>query len=270
MSNKDKNMRMQDWHKLFVQSIMSHGFMTGQDVYALVKKICEEYNGTPGFPSVRFDQDQSEVTQDIAALIDNFLKTANNSLEKIQFQIKKGHEETKTGATYMQFYAFVPLEENEQIAKLQKNLTEPELEFLKLITYHLIDERPDGDTENNLINLCMQGGLNAAKKKLTSIEAAKSLRSFLEQGYLAKIGVRKGKTGGRVGVGVRLLLELEGWLERNTEVAKCSNCTKPVVITVSCNAKSCDGVFHKRCVETKSRCTVYKQTLKLDGVAAKR
>jgi len=213
-------------------------------------------------------------SQDIAALLEDFMKVANHSLEKVQFQIRKGYEETKCGDTYKQFYAFVPLEENEQIAKLQRNFTEPEVEFLRLIILHLIDEK--SDTENNLINLCMQGGFNSAKKKLNTQEAAKTIKSFLTHGYLARLGakggVRAGAKGGRLVAGVRLFLELEGWLdnENNTEIEKCDSCHKPVINSVTCQIRNCSAKFHMRCVESKSKCTICKSTLKVTGVAAKR
>jgi len=261
---------MQDWHRVFVQAVMSRGFMTGKEVFSLVKDIANEFNGKPGFPTIRMDEQQKDINENIAVLIEDLHKTANHHLDKVKFQIKKGMEELKMEDHFVQYYAFVPLEENEQIAKLQKNYTEPELEFLRLICQHLVDERVDGmDTENNLINLSLRGGLNSTKKKLTNVEATKTLRFFISQGYLIRRNTR-GQKGGRIALGARLLMELECWLEKYTDIKKCASCSKPVVINVQCPNKNCESTFHKFCVESKSRCTECRQTIKLEGVAAKR
>jgi len=247
--------------------------MTGKEVFSLVREIETVYKGKPGFPVIKMDQSPQAVNESIAALIDDLYNTANIHLEKVKFQIKKGMEELKLDENYEQYYALVPLEENEQIAKLQKNFTEPEMEFLRLIIQHIVDDRTDKmDTENNLINLSMRGGQNASKKKLTNMEATKMLRFFISQGYLFRRNTR-GQKGGRIGLGARLMMELECWLENNTEeVQKCSACQKPVVIYVKCTNESCGKYFHKYCIEvkTKSRCSECKKSIKVDGLAAKR
>ncbi|XP_023336191.1 uncharacterized protein LOC111707335 isoform X2 [Eurytemora carolleeae] len=204
--SRERQNKMYDWHRIFVQAIMSRGIMTGSEVFSLVRDICEEFKGRPGFPKINLSASPKEVNQDIAELIEELYTVANYSLEKIQFQIKKGFEETKTDSQYVQYYTLVPTEENEQIAKLQKNMTEPELELLKLICIHLIEDRPDKtDTETNLINQCIKGGNNASKKKLTQLEAAKTLKGFIAEGYLTKRGTRAQK-GGRIGLGGILIL----------------------------------------------------------------
>ena len=80
------------------------------------------------------------------------------------------------------------------------------------------------------------GGNNASKKKLTQLEAAKTLKGFIAEGYLTKRGTRAQK-GGRIGLGARLMMELEVWLEKNTNIESCTSCSKPVTISVLCTNK---------------------------------
>ena len=125
-----------DWYRAFLQMIMSRGLMTGQDVYKGVKSICETYQNSRDFPSSLNINDP----QEIAEMIDLFMEETNRALEKIQLQISKTQEEVKTdGKGYTQYYVLAPTFENVQLARLQKNYTEPELEWLRLVAEHLVD-----------------------------------------------------------------------------------------------------------------------------------
>lgn len=47
----------------------------------------------------------------------------------------------------------------------------------------------------------LSGGFNSAKKKLNTQEAAKTIKSFLTHGYLARLGAKGGvRAGAKVGV----------------------------------------------------------------------
>ena len=87
-----------------------------------------------------------------------------------------------------------------------------------------------------LMLIVCPGGNNASKKKLTQLEAAKTLKGFIAEGYLTKRGTRAQK-GGRIGLGARLMMELEVWLEKNTNIESCTSCSKPVTISVLCTNK---------------------------------
>lgn len=271
-----KKPRMEDWHRMFVQSVMSRGYMTGAECFNLAKQICETFNGSRDFPTIKLDQDPDDLRQDLAELIGDLHSVANQSLEQIQFQIKKGYDEVKVDDVYTQYYVFAPLEENEQIAKLQKTYSEPELEFLKIICEHLINDRTDKmDTEINVTNLCIKGGCNSQKRKLTAMEATATVATFIADGYLTKRATTSHRTSsskGRIGLGARLVLELDSWLASNEdlELENCESCKKVVVISVACQSKNCDTYYHRYCVTGKTKCSSCKQTIKLDGVAAKR
>ncbi len=43
--------------------------------------------------------------------------------------------------------------------------------------------------------------------------------------------------GGRLGLGTRLLLELDNWLQANTTIDKCSACQKVVAIATRCSER---------------------------------
>merc|ERR1719391_184449 len=238
---------------------MSRGYCDGKEVFNLVRDICERYNGHIGFPRVNLKKDPNEVRKDIAEVIDELRTTANKHLDKIGFQIKTGFDEVKFEDTYQQYYVLVHLEENEQIARMQKTYTESELELLRLICFYLIDERRDNgctDTEIQLSNRHMD--MSQSKKKMSSMEATKTVHKFIEDGYLVKrkTSSRNSKGSSRIGLGARLMIELEQWLLDETNVEKCTACNKPVLNPVVCQSRSCDAMFHQQCVGTKSRCSV--------------
>jgi len=258
--------KMRDWHRFFVQKLMSHGFMTGIEVFIFTKCLVEKFTGTPGFPKIDLD-DNGEVGD----FLDDLYKTSNENLEKVNFQIKRGKQEVKEDDKYALCYAFVPTEENEQIAKMQKIFTESELDFLKTICFHLADEKTA--TENKLINLCIEGGLNnSTRKKLTTVEAARVVKTFTELGYIMNTRKhnRAGSKGGTYHLGARLILELENWFEKNIEVEICRACNKPVFVSVECTTRNCDNSYHRYCVESKPKCKQCKNPIKLEGAASKR
>jgi len=269
--------KMRDWHRVFVQKLMSEGIMTGTEVFIFVKILAEDYfNGTPGFPTIDFNnEDQASVKNDVADLIEELLATSNAALESNNFQIKKGKEEVKVDDSYQQCYVFVPTEENQQIAKMQKVFTDSELEYFKIIIYHLAENKTA--TENRLINLCSEGGITS-KKKLSPMEAEKAIKNFVHLRYLLHVRKhsRASSKGGTYSLGARAILELESWLVNNVDdVKKCRSCHKPVIVSVECSTsggnKRCEAVYHKSCAEKcKSKCTVCRSVLKVDGVASKR
>ena len=165
------------------------------------KEIYERYKSSPKFPSVRVDTGDD---QDMADFIEWLTKMANANLEKenIPLRLKKTFEEVKleSEAVHMQYYCLVPESQDEAISKLQRNFGEPELEWLKLVAEHLIEEEEDSlASPNTLTNLCRwifslkqqikvllfrNGGNNAGKKKLSVTEADRSMNIFIEEGYL--------------------------------------------------------------------------------------
>ena len=130
--------------------------MSGQEVFRGAKEIYERFKSSPKFPSVRVDTGDS---QDMADFIEWLTKMANANLEKenIPLRLKKTFEEVKLESepVHMQYYCLVPESQDETISKLQRNFGEPELEWLKLVAEHLIEEEEDSlATPNTLTNLC--------------------------------------------------------------------------------------------------------------------
>ena len=261
----------QDWNRAFVQMIMAKGFMTGQDVYRGVKEICNAYQAHKNFPKI--DTNSTEV---MAEMIDIFMEKANLALEPIQLQISKTQEEIKAVSDnpgYTQFYVMAPTFENEAIAKLQRNYGEPELEWLKLVAGHLVDSEDKLETQNNLINLCRNGGNNTQKKKLNVTEADKAMTMFIEDGYLMK--VRATKKGYKMAIGPRFMVEMEGWLKDTygDDIWQCGSCDRVGMVGTQCTKKGCETKFHLYCVDRGNKdpkCTRCKTVLKIEGVANKR
>eukprot|EP00088_Acartia_fossae_P004854 TRINITY_DN12100_c0_g1_i1.p1 TRINITY_DN12100_c0_g1~~TRINITY_DN12100_c0_g1_i1.p1 ORF type:complete len:280 (+),score=63.65 TRINITY_DN12100_c0_g1_i1:32-841(+) len=269
MGKRDGN-KMRDWHRVFLQKVMSQGYMSGKEIFVFAMCLVEKFDGMPGFPKINLGGAEDEKKAELAELIDDLYTTTNEALEKINFQIKRGCQEVKEDDTYEQCYAFVPLEENQQIAKCQKIFSEQELEYLKTICHHLATEKIA--TEMKLINLCMQVGISANRKKLSTIEASRVVRSFVSHGYLVnnRKHSRAKSSGGTYHLGARLILELETWLKDNIEADLCRACKKVVFVSVECPMKNCDNVYHRQCAESKPKCRDCKQPLKIDGVATKR
>jgi len=260
-----------DWNRAFLQFIMSRGFVSGQEVFRGAKEIYERFKSSPKFPSVRMDTGD---TQDMADFIEWLTKMANANLEKenIPLRLKKTFEEVKleSEAQHAQYYCLVPESQDEAISKLQRNFGEPELEWLKLVAEHLIEEEEDSlATPNTLTNLCRNGGNNAGKKKLTVTEADRSMNVFIEEGYLQKVGSGKRQ---KIGLGPRFLAEMEGWLadeERPEGVWKCGKCDRVGMVGLNCNKRDCHTKFHSyhHGLQKCSRC---KTPLTGTGEAVKR
>ena len=174
IDERDPSKQYGDWNRAFLQFIMcrfktvfskffsafnvfkTRGYVSGQEVFRGAKEIYERFKSSPKFPSVRLDTGDS---QDVADFIDWLTKMANANLEKanIPLRLKKTFEEVKLESenTHMQYYCLVPESQDEAISKLQRNFGEPELEWLKMVAEHLIEEEEDSlATPNTLTNLC--------------------------------------------------------------------------------------------------------------------
>jgi len=256
-----------DWYKAFLQMLMSRGVMTGQEVYKGVQSICETYKQARGFPVKLNTKDPVEMAEMIAL----FMEETNKALEKVQMQVMKTQEEVKTDGKYTQYYVLAPTFENE-IAKLQRIYTEPELEWLKIVAEHLVYNSADKlGAETELINLCRNGGNNSTKKKLGLTDADKALKEFVSDGYMIK--TRHGKKGFKYGLGPRFLAEMDGWMKSTFEddIVCCAKCGKVMMIGVQCTKKGCGASFHNYCVDIANRdpkCTKCKNPLKIEGVAS--
>merc|ERR1712013_759444 len=186
-------------------------------------EICNAYQAHKNFPKI--DTNSSE---DVAEMIELFMEKANAALEPIQMQICKTQEEMKSindNQTYTQYYVMAPTFENDTIAKLQKIYGEPELEWLKLVAGHLVDSEDKLANQNELINLCRDGGNNTMKKKLNVTEADKALNMFVEDGYLMKI--RGSRKGFKLALGPRFHLYC---VDRGNKDPKCPRCKTPLKI----------------------------------------
>jgi len=260
-----------DWNRAFIQMLMSKGFMSGQEVFRGVKEICNSYQAHKNFPKI-----DTNSAEDIAEMIDLFMEKANAALEPLQMQICKTQEEMKSildNQTYTQYYVMTLTFENESIAKLQKNYGEPELEWLKLVAHHLVDSDDKMANQNELINLCRDGGNNTMKKKLNVTEADKALNMFVEDGYVMKI--RGSRKGFKLALGPRFLVEMEGWLKETfgEDVWQCAVCDKVGMVGTQCVKRGCETRFHLYCVDRGNKdpkCSRCKTPIKIEGVASKR
>ena len=181
-----KQEKFHNWYKAFIQMMMSKGMMKGEEVYSGVKSICDTFKDFRDFPKM-----DTKDPEDVADMIDEMMEAANKNLEPLRLRISKILEEANSGSQespkYSQYYVLSPdpAFDNEQLAKLQKHYGEPELEWLKLVCTHLIENTEDRvGNQNELINLCREGGSNSANKKLNVTEADKALKTFIDDGYL--------------------------------------------------------------------------------------
>jgi len=272
--------RFESWHQCFVQTIMSRGFLSGSDMFRAVKEICDRFKEHQRFPDIDVDE-----KNDLINAVGDFVDLANTKLEPLQMHIVRRFDEVKdvpykssyNGVNppkdiYGQVYVLCTMYPNDDLAKLQKQYTEPELEWLKLVADLIVLETPDHMArENDVVACYLKGGQNTARKKLTASDAIKVMNRWIDDGYICKIPYGVGrKTGHRIIIGTRFLLEMEPWiLERYKEdVNKCGSCNKIVLINVQCT--NCEAVHHYKCAEQKNTCKKCKAQLKIDGVASKR
>jgi len=260
------------WNQAFLQMIMSRGSMTGQDVFKGVKEIYERFKSNPKFPSIKMDTSNN---QDMAELIEWFLKMANTNLEKehVPLRVKITYEETKSNPdnrTHQQYYVLVPENQDDVVSKLQKTFGEPELEWLRMVAEYLIESDEKLANPNELTNLCRNGGNNATKKKLAVSEADRAMNIFVDEGYLQKVGSGK-RT--KMGLGPRFMVEMEGWLEdddRPEGVWKCGygRCEKVGMVGTQCTKRECKANFHL--YHGIPKCSRCKTALAGQGEAVKR
>jgi len=276
--------RFEPWHQCFVQTIMSRGYLSGPELFRSVKSICEKYKEHQRFPET-----DTNNPGDVANAVADFVDLANAKLEPIQMHIVKRLDEVKgvpyksnysgqepASDKYQQVYVLCTTYPNEDLAKLQKQYTEPELEWLKLVADEIIINSADHMArENEVVNCYLKGGQNAARKKLTASEALKVMERWIHDGYICKIPYGFGRKSNqtRIIMGTRFLLEMEPWiLDRyKDDVNKCTQCNKVVIIYVTC--PKCDSIYHRPCVDKppkEPKCKKCKEPLKIEGVASKR
>ena len=219
MNRKKRPEPFYDWHRAFVQMMMSRGMITGQEMFCQVKSICERFRGERNFPDINTDD-----SKDIAEMIEDMYKSSNKALEPLQLRVGKIQEEEKKESEkrYTQYYVLAPAYENEQLARLQSHYGERELEWLKLVAEHLVASSDKVCGQNELVNLCTKGGNNSTKKKLNVTEADKALQTFTAGGYLMKV------SRVRYGLGPRFMVEMEKWMKQTfeDEIWECGICKK--------------------------------------------
>ena len=237
-----KQEKFHNWYKAFIQMMMSKGMMKGEEVYSGVKSICDTFKDFRDFPKM-----DTKDPEDVADMIDEMMEAANKNLEPLRLRISKILEEANSGSQespkYSQYYVLSPdpAYDNDQLAKLQKHYGEPELEWLKLVATHLVENTEEKvENQTKLINLTLEGGNNSSKRKMTVLEAGSALEMFTEAGYLMKVKQGARNQSVKYGLGPRFMVEMEQWLRLTFEedVWECGKCQKVGMIgKLSCDDK---------------------------------
>ena len=290
MSMRKKPNKLYNWHKAFVQMLMSKGFMSGQEMFVGVKSICDNYREYRDFPKM-----DTKEKEDVADMIEDMLEAANQALDPLRLRISTIQEEANCGSSenpYSQYYVLSPdpAYDNDQLAKLQKHYGEPELEWLKLVATRLVESEEKVEKQTNLINLCLNGGNNASKRKMTVMEAGITLELFTKAGYLMKVKQERNQSV-KYGLGPRFMVEMEDWLRQTFEddVWECGKCQKVgmigkktiysnsishqllIISGVKCPKRGCGQKYHLYCLSKKDpKCILCHSPIKIEGVAVKR
>ncbi|XP_022317976.2 non-structural maintenance of chromosomes element 1 homolog [Crassostrea virginica] len=213
--------KMNDGHRLFLQSFMSRGILNAKEVRQLFKICCLKYQ-------IPYPDSEREA---MAPLLE-FVTFINNHIEPLHMQIRKGISEDDGTSSYV-----LVCTSETPITKLASDYTPSELEFFKKLIEKIVasEEAEIGSTQ--ALNLVSQ--LENVKK--LSKDDAEDLLSRLETNKWIKI------TNGKISLATRSLLELERYICEiyQDDVEKCNICKKLCLKGQTC--PSCGTKLHFHC-----------------------
>ncbi|KAI8501563.1 Non-structural maintenance of chromosomes element 1 [Branchiostoma belcheri] len=122
---------MTDAHRMFLQSIMTHGALKAREVKALYKKCCETFNRPVEHEN-----------------LGKFVNEINHHVGPFSMMIQKGVSEEDG----VQYYALVNMMESD-ITHLASDYTETELEFFKKVLDLIVDSDTGVASSTDVLNL---------------------------------------------------------------------------------------------------------------------
>ena len=228
-------------HRMFVQSIMQKGIMTGKEFTTLFKLCCKKGQIQLGALDPK---DLKKVKLD-------FLNCVNVKLDKLGFRIKNCHDEVELDIdgnrkSYLAFVNRTDRSEDANAMTLKAMVTfQPfETDYLKVIVHAIMKSELKLVMSNAAINLFRE----VKSRKFDLDLADKTIDKFHEHKWL----IRDGRTG-KIRFHTRFLAEMEEWLKAlyPDELMKCTICNKTVLKSKKCSNVNCEAIFHFYCLYEK-------------------
>ncbi|XP_048764032.2 non-structural maintenance of chromosomes element 1 homolog [Ostrea edulis] len=213
--------KMNDGHRLFLQSFMSRGILNAKEVKQLFKICCLKYN-------LRYTENEKENQE----ALKEFVRTVNHHTEPLHMQIRKGVCEDDGTSSY----GLVCTSES-TITKLASDYTPSELEFFKKLIEIIVASKDAEVGSTEALNLVSR--LENVKK--LSKDDAEDLLSRLETNKWIKM------TRGKISLATRSLLELDHYIQEiyQEDVSQCNICKKLCLKGQTCFA--CGTKLHFHC-----------------------
>ncbi|XP_006011587.1 non-structural maintenance of chromosomes element 1 homolog isoform X2 [Latimeria chalumnae] len=152
--------QMNDGHRRFLQTMMSHGILEGSEARALHRHCCETHK-------VYYAHDK----------LDEFINTINTQLQPMFMQIRKGKSE-EDGRPH---YALINLAETE-ITRMASDYAENELELFRKAMDLIVVSENGFASSTDILNLADQLQTKKMKKK----EVEQVLQGFVQENWLCE------------------------------------------------------------------------------------
>ncbi|XP_077991658.1 non-structural maintenance of chromosomes element 1 homolog [Glandiceps talaboti] len=205
-----------DVHRFGMQSFLSKGVLTLQEVKDLHKFACE-----------RYEEPYS------TGQLSQFIRSINRSIQPFSMEVRKGIEEDSG----TQIYALVRTSESE-MGRLANDYQKNELELFKKILDLIVQSESGVASSTDILNLTTTFDKNVVK--ITKVEAQNVLTKLIKDRWL-------NENQGEVSLSARAILELEGILREAYEdiISVCNMCRNIALKGQSC--VHCGVKIHFHC-----------------------
>ncbi|XP_006011582.1 non-structural maintenance of chromosomes element 1 homolog isoform X1 [Latimeria chalumnae] len=207
--------QMNDGHRRFLQTMMSHGILEGSEARALHRHCCETHK-------VYYAHDK----------LDEFINTINTQLQPMFMQIRKGKSE-EDGRPH---YALINLAETE-ITRMASDYAENELELFRKAMDLIVVSENGFASSTDILNLADQLQTKKMKKK----EVEQVLQGFVQENWLCE-------KNGEYTLSTRCIMEMEQYIRNVYQdcVRMCNICHNIAIQSQMC--ESCGIKIHLPCV----------------------
>jgi len=234
---------MEDQHRVFLQGLMCRGILNNKEVNTLFEKslrVC----------GLEVPEKRKEVTDLLVATI----HVINDHLGEVGLGVRKGVDEDSGESFFMLVNTARRVvqgagRERELGAGVQAQWSREELEYLRLVATEILQSEEKSISSRLALNLTDQVGGAGQQGKRLSMEGAEAAINRLIVAKWLKV-----LTDGSLGLDVRFLGEMEGWMQEVLPggVAKCQLCRKVVVRGVYCTCEE-NVACHRYCIVRQAR-----------------
>ena len=202
-----------DWHRQFMQAMLSRPALSTEELKQLVGNICggEAINGT--------------------AQLKTFLKTVRDKVQPLGLDLQKGTSERDGRPVY----ALVNTSGGEETVACAA-FSEPQLRYLRALIQEVVTSVRG--------SISVMAALNLAEG-MSKSDAQALLRRLVRDCWL-----EDAEADGRVALHTRCILEMEPYLVQHygEHVPRCQLCSKITVRGRMCERDGCGAKYHVHCV----------------------